>query len=169
MAWDQVSAIQIVSQESDLTDPVLQAWTQTTILSTGNGNAYPKCGISINGDVVRGVVVWVYYDGANTVINATTGNDTVIPPVTNVAVTQNMTDFGVYKDYYNTITWDASPAENIIQYNIYRNGVFFSATDINTLEFVDNNATQGGTVTYGISALISSFRQSAITTFTLNP
>jgi hypothetical protein len=168
MAWDEVSAIQILSQESDTTDPVLQGWTPTTILSSGDGNGYPKCAISATGSTLNAAVVWIHFDGANNVINASTGSDTVISPPSSVSASQSVTDFGVYQDYFNTITWNASSDPDVIQYNIYRNGVFFNATDPSTLQFIDNNTVQGGTVTYGVAALTSNFRQSAIINFQLN-
>lgn len=169
MAFDGVSSLTIQSQESDTTDPILQGWTIINTFSTGDDNGFPKCAISQTGTAMNAVAVWLYFDGANTVIHAATGADTVIDPPSNVSATQSVTDFGVYNDYFNTITWDASSDPTILQYNIYRNGVFFGATDPGTLEFIDHNTTQGGTVTYGVAVLTSDFRQSAIINFTLFP
>ncbi|HEV8052674.1 MAG TPA: hypothetical protein VGP47_09275 [Parachlamydiaceae bacterium] len=167
--WDQVSAIQIIAQETDTTNPIFQAWTYANPVSTGDNSASPKCAISISGGVLNAVVVWVSFDGTNNVINVATGTDSVIEPPLNVSVTQDVIDYGVYQDYTNTITWDASSNPNIIQYNIYRNGIYFAATDSGTFQFIDHNAVQGETVTYGVAALTSSFRQSDIITFTLFP
>lgn len=169
MAWDDVSSIVIQSQESDMTNPLNHQWTVTNPFSTGDSNAYPKCALSISGGTINAVAVWISFDGSNVVINAATGTGTVIDPPSNVAATQSDTDFGVYTDYFNTITWDASSDPNLIQYNIYRDGVYFASTDTSTLEFIDNNQIQGGTVTYGIGALTSDFRQSEIVTYTLFP
>lgn len=169
MAWDGVSDIVILSQETDTTDPVLQAWTLTNPLSTGSDNGYPKCAMSITGSTLNAVVVWTYFNGTNLVINASSGTDSVVAPPSSVSATQSVTNFGVYNDYSNTITWSASTDPDLIQYNIYRNGVFFSQTDASTLQLTDHNQTQGATVIYGVAALRSDFRQSAIVTFTLNP
>lgn len=169
MAWDEISAIQIQSQQTDTNDPILQAWTIINPLSTGNSNAYPKCALSITGSTLNAVVVWLHFDGVNNVINVATGSDSVIDPPTGISASQSVTDFGVYQDYYNTITWSASSDPDLIQYNIYRNGIFFAATDPGVLEFIDNNTIQNGTVTYGVAALTSSFRQSNLITFTLFP
>lgn len=168
MSWDGIS-VSIQSQETDTTDPVLQGYTFTNTFSTGNDNGFPQCTMSSTGSALNAAAVWIHFDGSNNVIHAATGADTVIAPPSNVSATQSVINFEVFNDYFNTITWDASPNPNIIQYNIYRNGVFFASTDPGTLQFIDHNAVQGGTVKYGIAALTSAFRQSAIISFTLNP
>ncbi len=169
MSWDGSSAIFIQSQESDITDPILQGWTATTTFSTGNDNAYPQCAMSQAGGSFNAVAVWLHFDGSNIVIHASAGTEAVIDPPSSVSATQNLTDFGVYQDYFNTITWSASSDPNVIQYNIYRNGVYFAATLPGTLTIDDHNQIQGETVIYGVAALTSSFRQSELVTFTLVP
>lgn len=167
--WDDVSAIQIVSQETDSTNPLDQVWTIPAVASTGDSGNNPRCAISVSGSTVNGVITWVSFDGINNVINVSLGSDTTVEPPSNISVSQDVTDFGVYQDYTNTITWDASPNLDLIQYNIYRNGVFFAATDTSTLEFVDHNTGQGETVTYGVGALTTFYRQSDLDSFTLFP
>lgn len=170
MLWDDVSNINIVSQESDTTNPILQGWTNINQVSTGNFNAYPKCALNVTSSQSNAVAVWMNFNGTNTTINASIGSDSVIAPPSNVLATQTSTNFGIYTDYYNTITWNPSPDPNIIQYNIYRNGVFFASTPPDTLTFVDHNQAQSGTssVTYGVSVLDGNFRQSAMINYTLN-
>lgn len=169
MAWNGVSSIEIISAETDTTNPVFQAWSMSQVFSTGNDNAFPKCAISLSGGTFNAVAVWMHFDGVNNVIHAATGSGTAIDPPSSVSASQSLTDFGVYQDYTNTITWVASSDPNVIQYNIFRNGVFFAATDPSTLTFTDHNTIQNGTVTYGVAALLSSFRQSDIASFTLFP
>jgi hypothetical protein len=125
--------------------------------------------MSLNGTTIQAVVIWLYFNGSNIIVQASNGIDSQIAPPINVSATQSLTDFGIYQDYSNTITWQASSDPNVYQYNIFRNGVFFAATDPNTLQFIDHNQITGGTVTYGVAALSSSFRQSAIVSYTLNP
>lgn len=168
MAWDEVSNIMIQTQESDTTNPVQQGWTSINPVTTGTNNGYPQSSLSLSGSTFYGVIVWINFDGSNTVIQASTGTGSVIDPPSSVSATQNVTSYGVYNDYYNTITWTGSSDPDVIQYNIYRNGIYFGATDPGTLTFVDHNATNGGTVVYGVAALTSAFRQSAIVTYTLN-
>lgn len=169
MAWDGVSTVMIQAQESDVTDPVLQGWTTVNPFSTGNDNGYPQVALSLTGSTFNALAVWIHFDGTNNVIHASTGSDSTISPPSSVSATQSVTDFGVFKDYFNTITWAASSDPDLIQYNIFRNGVFFASTDPGTLTFIDHNQVQGGTVIYGVAALTSAFRQSDIISFTLNP
>lgn len=167
MAWDGVSDIFIQSQETDSTNPLLQGWTNSNVFSTGSDNGYPACDITVSSTSLTAVAVWTNYNGTNTTINASQGTDSVISPPTAVSASQSSTNFGVYTDYQNTITWGASSDPNIIQYNIYRNGEFFASTLPGTLTFTDHNQVQSGTVTYGVAALDLNLRQSAMVTFTL--
>lgn len=169
MAWDGVSNVTIQTQEQAVGDPILQSWSDPNQMSTNPDNAYPQCGISLTGSTVNAVIVWTYYNGTNVVINASTGSDTALSPPTGVSATQSLTDFGVFQDYYNTITWGASSEPHVIQYNIFRDGVFFGAVDPFTFAFQDHNQIEGGTVTYGVAALISGFRQTDIVSYTLFP
>lgn len=169
MSWDGVSNIIITSQESDVPNPIVQGWTAPVTVSTGVDNGYPNCAMSLTGTTFNVVAVWVYFNGTNNVIQSAVGTDTMILAPSNVLATQSVTDFGVYQDYANTITWDASIDPNLSQYNIYRNGVYFGQTDPSTLQFVDHNQIQGETVVYGVAAFTTHFRQSEIVTFTLFP
>ncbi len=169
MAWDGVSNVTIQTQEGAVGNPIFQSWTDSNQMSTAPDNAYPQCAISVTGSAVNAAIVWIYYNGTNVVINASTGSDTALSPPTSVSATQSVTDFGVFKDYYNTITWGASSEPDILQYNIFRNGVFFGGVDSSTFEFVDDNQLEGDTVTYGVAALLSGFLQTDIISYTLFP
>lgn len=169
MAWDGNSAIYIQSLESDTANPVLQSWTRTNPFSMADGNANPQCAMSVQGTEFAAVAVWVSFDGQNSVISASTGSGSEIAPPTNLFVVQNTNDFGAYKDYANTITWDASLDPDVVQYNIFRNGIYFADTVTEIHQFIDHNAKENGTVTYGVAAMLSSGRQSSIISFTLNP
>jgi hypothetical protein len=169
MAWDDISTLFITSQKTDTKNPALHAWTATTTFSSGNENGYPKCALSTLGSNLNAVAVWVNNNGTNNVINAATGSDTIVAPPTSVTASQSVTDLGLYLDYQNTVTWSASPDPDLIQYDIYRNGIFFMSVDSSTLKIVDHNAIQGGKVVYGVAALTSAFFESAIINYTLFP
>lgn len=169
MQLDKTSNIMIQSQESDTTDPVSQGWTIINPITSGTNNGYPQCAMITSGSTYKAAVVWINFDGSNTVIQAATGTGSLIVPPSNVTAIQNVMNFGVYSDYYNTISWIGSSDPHVIQYNLYRNGLFFASTDSNTHTLVDHNAAQGGSVIYGVAAFTSAFRQSAIITTTLNP
>lgn len=167
--WDGMSSILIQSQESSTNNPFGSAWTISQTISTGADNAYPSCSLSSSGSTLQGAAVWVHFDGTNNVIHASTGAGTLVTPPTSVSATQNLTDFGVYQDYFNTITWTDSTEGDVVQYNIYRNGILFAQALPGTGQVIDHNETQGGTVIYGVAAYTSDHRQSDIVNFTLNP
>lgn len=131
------------------------AWTAlATLSSTGTNNTSPH--VSVNNDpntlTSFANAVWVSADGANTIIQAASGSKTVIAPPTNLAVTQNVTSYGVFNDYYNTLTWDSSVGPNLSQYIVFRDGLQIAQLEPFILEFIDHNATQNGTVTYSVTA-----------------
>lgn len=165
MTWDG-SALVIQSQESDIASQTLNAWTHGNMISQGSYNGYPRCSVALTGNVSNAAVVWINFNGKNSVINASVGSEPVVLPPTALKVTQSKTDFHVYTDFFNTITWQPSPSSQILQYNIYRNGVFFASTDPNTLQVVDHNTVQNGIVTYGIAAQDVNYSQSSIATIT---
>lgn len=170
MAWDEISSLIIQSQEGSI-NPLLQTWSIASSISDGSQNGYPKCAIALktSTNTFNTASVWINDDGLTQVIRAAIGSAPVVSPPTSVSATQLSTDFNVYTDYYNTLTWSASSEPDIAQYNIYRNGVYCTATPSDVLEFIDNNAVQDGTVIYGVAAMDFDFNQSQIVTFTLNP
>lgn len=168
MSLNEFSEIQIQSQETDTTNP-LQAWSHINTLSIDGRNGFPQCAMCAIGKAFYAVTIWVHFDGKNKSIQAATGTGPVISPPIKLNVIQDAEDLGLFNDYYNTITWGASSDEDILQYSIFRNGVSFAATNADTLQFIDHNAERNGTVTYGVAALNSAYRQSEIVSFTLNP
>lgn len=138
------------------------AWTSPIVLSTDNGNAYPKVASVFFDSQVRAASAWLGYDGANTTLQVSTASRSTVAPPSNLAVTQDSVDFGVYVDYFNTITWDASSAPDIVQYIIYRNGVLFKIVDPTVFEAVEHNVVPSDAVIYGVSAVDSQLTQSEI-------
>lgn len=168
MSWDGASSLYIQSQEMSL-NPIQQNWSTVTPFSTGSKNGYPKCAVSLVENTINAVSVWINNDGSNREIHASIGFANLISPPSNVSAVQNSKNLHVYKEYYNTISWGASSETDIMQYNIYRNGIFFASTPPNILHLIDNNAVENGTVTYGIAAITSEYVQSPIVSFTLFP
>ncbi len=167
MQWDGVSNITIQSQETETTDPTLQAWSNPNQMSTTSENGYPVCGISLLGSNFNGVTLWISNNGTNNEILACFGSAPVTVPPTSLSATQSSTNFGIYTDYYNTFTWVDSTDPTAIQYNLFRNGVFFNEVNPGTEIFVDHNQAIGGGVVYGVAMLNADYRQSAIVTYTL--
>jgi hypothetical protein len=68
-------------------------------------------------------------------------------------VTQTVNNYGVFSDTYNTITWSASTDPNAAEYAFYRNGILIEQVPLNTLQFVDHNTTDNGSITYGVGTV----------------
>lgn len=164
MFFDGTDAI-INTTETDLAAPNVGTFSNPATISTGSENGFPRCASSVSGNTINAAVVWITSDGVNETIQAVTGTRTLVSMPTTLAVSQNLGDFKVFQDYYNTLTWSTSPSPNIQFYNVYRNGVFIttiSATD--PLQFIDHNTVQNGAVTYGVSAVDIDGSQSLIAT-----
>lgn len=159
--------LSIESAESDIGSPVLGAWTIPCPISQAISSGYPQCALSLNGNVSNAAAVWISFNGTSNVIQASVGSKTNVLPPSQVNIVQSLLNFGVYNDYFNTISWTPSSSPNILKYNIYRNGILFASTpDANTFQVVDHNAipAQSGSVTYGVAAMNINYSQSAITT-----
>jgi len=130
-------------------------WTAFITLSTGSDNGYPLIGANFNANTqtAYATAVWLSSNGTNTTVQAATAFKNPIAPPTNLTVAQNSNNFGVFTEYYNTVSWVASPAPNVSEYAIYRNGTLFAQVSSSTFQIVDHNAIQNGSVTYGIAAV----------------
>lgn len=127
-------------------------WAQWTLSTDGN-SAYPSCMANGNPSNHYGVVAWTNYNGTNTVIQALTTKLTILQPPSSPLITLQSTDYGVYTEYYNVLTWDASPASNLWGYSILRNGLPLAQVGPDTLEYTDLNRDLTKKVTYEISAI----------------
>jgi hypothetical protein len=138
------------------------SWTSPIDISTMGNNAFPKVASTFTDSTVYAASAWLGYDGANTTLQVAVGSTSTVAPPSNLAVTQDVTDFGVYADYHNTITWDASSAPDIVEYVIYRNGVLFLRVAPDVFEAVEHNVVPEAPVTYGVAAVDSQLSQSEI-------
>lgn len=158
------SDISILFTETDASSPTPGVFATTQTVSQGTDNGYSRIAISNDPTALKAAIVWIQSDGTNNIIQSASGTRSLIDPPTNLAVSQNVNNFGIFNDYYNTITWDASTDPSIIFYNVYRNGSFVTALDASILEFVDHNAIQNGAVTYSIVSVNNEFLQSTPST-----
>ncbi len=133
-------------------------------LSTGSDNGYSRVGASYDSSTgtAYATVVWLTSDGTNTTVQASSGSKLSVGPPTSVTVTQNVNDFGVFQDYYNTISWVASTDPNVIEYAVYRDGQLFAQVSAATIQIFDHNQVQNGSVTYGVAAVDGEFALSQI-------
>lgn len=162
------TSIVLQSAESDTTGFLQNSWSVPINLSTGASNGYPSVASTLNGNTLNAVAVWVNNNGTHNLINSVTGTRTIVLPASSLSVTQRVNNFGVFSEYYNTLSWSASSDPNVVSYLIYRNGVLVQQVDASTLQIVDHNAVQNGTVTYGVAAIDNQNSQSAIVTINFN-
>jgi hypothetical protein len=155
--------INILAQEADISSALFpNQWSFPQTLSNEFNNGYPKVASALNGTTMYAACVWINSDNGTNVIQAATGTKTTVLPPSNVQITQDVEDFGVVQNYYNTVTWTASSDPGLAGYVVYRDGTFWTTTEFNVTSVIDNNAVQNGPVTYGVAAYDNDGHQSAI-------
>ncbi len=162
MLNDSGTAVGIQSSESNIAGVTTSFWSIPITISQGTENGFPRIGSKLTGTTINATAIWLNYDGFNNTVQASIGSRTILLPPANLAVVQNVHSHGIFDEYYNTLSWDASPDLDTVSYRIYRNGVFYAEVDSSTLELIDNNQDQNGPVTYGVAATDSDNLQSQI-------
>jgi len=173
IAWmfydGQDSLLKILATVNDITGinkQVAGYW----LMSTTGMNAYPSVAISVLNEVVSGVCSWINYDGMDNLVQAIIYTTTRVQPPINLAVTQRQNDFGILTEYYNILTWDASPSPGVNNYYIYRDGVQVGYVSLpSPFEFIDENRIPGVSVTYAIESYDSNGFQSDSASVTYSP
>jgi hypothetical protein len=159
------SSIIIQSTEAHAASIVPNFWGNLTPIVQGINRAFPRIATILSGNTLRACTAWLQHDGTNTRVEVATGSKTILAAPTNLAASQQSTSFGVFIDYYNTVTWQASSSSGIAGYAIYRNGIFVNSVSSSTLQYIDHNFS-GGSVTYGVAAFDSSNLRSPVATVT---
>lgn len=154
------NSLLIQSVESDINGFLNNFWSVPITISLGIDNAYPKIAAALSGNVIHTAAVWTNFNGANNSIVASTGSKTLVLPPSNLSVVQNLHNFGVFSEYYNTLSWNASTDPNVVGYLIFRNGAFIGQVDADVLQFIDDNRTLNGAVTYSVTAINAQQTQS---------
>lgn len=161
------SSVVIETRESRVSGAGAGGWTSPIILSSGTDNAFPEITAVVTGGTdSNAATAWLSFNGSINEVQAVTGNGSLVIPPSNLAVTQNVNSFGVFDEYFNTVTWSASTDSNLVGYVVYRGNDILSFVDSGFLSYDDNNQEQNGTVTYGVSAIDSSGSESAVITVT---
>jgi hypothetical protein len=147
------SSLIIQSSELDITGFMDSTWSLPLNLSEGDQNSRPYIATSVNENTVYTAAVWLGVSGMDNLVLASVGTKTVIDPPSCLCVIQSSNDFGVFTEYYNTVSWCASLSSNVTGYLIYRNGVFVEQVAADVLSIVDDNRVQNGPVVYGVAAV----------------
>ncbi len=155
------NSLLIQSVESDINGFLNNFWSVPITISLGTDNAFPKIAATLTGNVIHAAAVWANFNGSHNLILAASGSKTLVLPPTNLSVTQNVHNFGVFTEYYNTLSWHASIDPNAVGYLIFRNGLFLAQVGANVLQFIDDNRTQNGAVTYSVTTIDNQQTQSA--------
>jgi len=158
------SNISIESAENQMGNGEDQFWAFPTVLSEASATRSPAVSAVLVGNANQTVAAWIGYDGMNDIVQVSSGVDTLIAPPTNLSVVQNVNQFGVFDEYYNTLSWTASVDPNVIFYAIYRDGIFFQKVPASTTQIIDHNRMQNRAVTYGVAAIDGNHGQSRTAT-----
>ncbi len=156
----------IASMETQISGSAPGFFTPFVTVSSGQDNGYPQIASTFDGSEVHAAAVWVGFDGANQRIIASAGTRGTVAPPTNLSVMQTETNFGIFSDFTNTLSWDASPSMDLFGYVVYRNGVLLKTVDPGTLQILDQNMDENGSVTYGVAAIDNDRSQSVTETVT---
>ncbi len=155
----------IQSTETNVAGAVVNLFTTPTNLSTGSDNGFPRVASTVTGgNILNGAAVWITSNGTNQMIEAAVGSATAVAPPTNLMVTQSSNNFGVFTEYFNTLTWTASTDPNLVAYGLFRDGIFLREVAGNITQFIDDNRVQNGPNTYGVCAINPDGTQSPIAT-----
>ncbi len=150
------------SAEANFSGFMQTVWSVPINLSTGTENGFPRIAATLTGNVINAAAVWIGFNGTHNTIQAVTGTRALVLPPSCLSVTQNVNNFSVFNEYYNTLSWHASSDPNVESYVIFRNGAFLMQVDASVLQIIDHNKVQNGSVTYGVAAIDAQQSQSAI-------
>lgn len=150
MSYDSVSTLPIIRAFKANTANTEVNFGNILAVSTGP-SAYPKIDgrLLSTGHTVG--VVWQNYDGSNLVIQASIGEGVALPQPTSPSIVQDVNDFGVFSEYYNTFTWSSSTPDSSSRWVIFRNGVFLLHLPVASTTFIDHNVIQNQPVTYSVA------------------
>jgi len=154
------ASLLIQSVESDINDFLNNTWSVPITISFGTENAFPQIAAALVGNQIYTAAVWTDYNGVNNTVVASTGSKSLVLPPSSLHVTQSVNNFGVFNEYYNTLTWTASSDPNVVGYLIFRNGAFVTQVGSGVLEFIDDNRALNGSITYSVTAVDAQQTQS---------
>lgn len=156
------SALQIQSADSDITGFVDNLWSIPINVFSTNNNGFPRIAATLTGNVINAAAVWMSNNGTNTAVLASTGNRSIVLPPSNLAVTQQTNNFGIFTEYTNTVSWTESEDPDVVGYLIYRDGEYLGQVNATRLYYIDHNRVLNGSVIYGIATINSQNSHSKI-------
>jgi hypothetical protein len=155
------ASVLMQSADSNFNGLTNNSWSVPITLSgSGTNNASPSIATSISGNTVNAAAVWLAAISGHNHVVAMTGVKNLVSPPSNLHVLQTGNNFGVFTDFTNTVSWQASPDPSVVGYEIFRNGILIGGVDANTLQFQDHNQIQHGALMYSVTAINNDQSQS---------
>lgn len=156
-------SISIFSNISNIAAYQKNRWTSADIVAGDGINGFPKISAAISGNSIYAISAWLRSD-ENVAIDAAFGEGTVLQPPTDLIVMQSSNMYGIFTEYYNTITWNPSSSPEVISYLIFRDGLLIGEVLANVNSFIDNNREQNAAAVYGVATIDSKGTQSGVAT-----
>ena len=157
------TSLSVLASEANLSGYNTLNWSVPLNVSTGTNNGFSRIAVAQVGNVLNAVIIWSHYNGSHNIIRISTGIKTLVIPPSNLSITQNSNNFGIFTEYYNKLQWTVSTDPNLTGYAIFRNGIFINLLSPVTTQYTDNNQQQNGPAIYGIAAINNQQSQSVIT------
>lgn len=155
------SSLLIQAIESDMHNDENNFWSVPLTISEGDFNAYPKIAATVWGNTLYTAAIWLNFTGTSNMVAAMTGIKYLLTPPSNLTVEQGINYFGVFTEFYNTISWTPSPDPKVVGYLIYRNGVFLDQVDSSVSSYIDSNRAPNESLEYTIVAIDAQQNRSA--------
>ena len=137
-----------------------------TITSTG-ASGYPRIA-GTSGAMTKDVgAIWLYFDGMNNVVQSAWGVGAIAESPSNLSVVKHVQNWGIFQEYYNTLTWEYSSIEPYAGFLIFCNNVMIGSVPSGVFTFTDWNRSANGSLVYGVAALETDGDQSPTATITV--
>jgi len=111
------------------------------------------------------LATWAESD--NTPTYALYSSSSAINPPTDLRGVRKVNNFGTLREYYDTLSWDASSSSDIVSYLVYANGVEVAVLPSYQLCYQAHNQKKSASVRYEVKAQNSSGTQSSAATVTV--
>lgn len=137
-------------------------WSVPLNISKGTNNGFPNIACTLTGNNINAAVIWIQSNGTDNIIQVSNASRPSVLPPSNLTITQNANNLGIFTEYNNVLHWTASTDPNLAGYIIFRNGVLIAQTTARSVQYTDSNQLYNGFATYGIAAVNTQQLQSAI-------
>lgn len=136
------------------------SWSSPALIHTHPPGVYANVFPSFNTQNREIMAVWGEIDSNFPYYSIlSTAPDLSAP--SNLRSRQQVNNFGIIKEIYNKLSWQPSPSEGVVGYNIYRNSQWLASVDSNTFYYEDHNRMDAQTSTYSVTSFNESHEESS--------